>query len=78
MNKFLILIKSVTYRVYSSIITFFISFIVTGQTNFSFWIGAADFIIKIFTYYIYEFIWSLITNKKNKNDNKFNWTSRSR
>lgn len=78
MNKFLILIKSVLYRVYSSLITFFISFIVTGQTNFSLWIGAADFIIKIFTYYIYEFIWNLITNKKNKNDNKFNWTGRSR
>lgn len=66
--KMMILLKSFFYRVYSSIITFLISFIVTGKVTFSFWIGISDFIIKIFTYYIYEYFWKLFTNKK-QNDN---------
>lgn len=69
-NKILIFIKSVLYRIYSSVITFLISLVVTGQSTFSLWIGAADFCIKIFTYYIYEFVWNFINKKKqNKNDN---------
>jgi uncharacterized membrane protein len=67
-EKFTIFLKSFFYRIYSSVITFIISFIVTGRTNFSLAISIADFVIKIFTYYIYEFIWGKIT-KKQKNDN---------
>lgn len=75
-EKIFILLKSFLYRIYSSIITFFISFVVTGKTSFSLWIGATDFFVKIFTYYFYEFIWSKIN--KSKYDNKLNRSSGSR
>jgi uncharacterized membrane protein len=51
------LFKAVSYRVYSSCITFLISFIVTGNCNIGLSIGVLDFTIKIFTYYIHERFW---------------------
>lgn len=71
MNKsFILIFKSVLYRIYSSLITFLISFVVTDNVSVGFYIGLGDFIVKIFTYYVYEFIWdksiTKIINKKPK------------
>jgi uncharacterized membrane protein len=49
--------KSVSYRIYSSCITFLIANIVTSNTKLSVTIATSDFLIKIFTYYIHERVW---------------------
>jgi len=68
--------KSITYRIYSSSITFLISYVVTGKIKLGLSIGVADFFIKIGTYFIHERIWYRINfgkkyldkeNKKNDN-----------
>jgi len=53
-------VKSVSYRFYSTTITITIASFVTGNTKLAFAIGGADFFIKIFTYYIHERIWFYI------------------
>jgi uncharacterized membrane protein len=53
-------IKSISYRFYSTTITITIASFVTGNTKLAFAIGGADFFIKIFTYYIHERIWFYI------------------
>ena len=50
-------IKAVTYRVYSSLITFIISLILTQNFLISISIGVLDSILKIFTYYLFEVLW---------------------
>ena len=60
-------IKSFFYRIYSSFITFLISYFITGQASIGLFIGFSDFTIKIFTYYIYEYVWEKAKNKLTKN-----------
>ena len=54
MNKIL-LIKSIIYRLYSALITFFIAWTITGSLNSSIVIGVADGIFKILSYYLFDF-----------------------
>ena len=63
-------IKSFFYRIYSSFITFLISYFITGQAYVGLFIGFSDFTIKIFTYYIYEYVWEKAKNKLTKNKNQ--------
>jgi uncharacterized membrane protein len=63
-------IKSFFYRIYSSFITFLISYFITGQAYIGLFIGFSDFTIKIFTYYIYEYVWEKAKNKLTKNKNQ--------
>lgn len=49
--------KSITYRIYSSTITFSIAYVVTDKATLGLSIGVADFFIKILTYFIHERIW---------------------
>ena len=51
------ILKSFTYRIYSSCITSLIATVVTGNAALGLSIGSADFFIKIITYYIHERIW---------------------
>jgi uncharacterized membrane protein len=51
------ILKSLTYRIYSSCITSLIAAVILGDVKIGFSIGTADFFIKIFTYYIHERIW---------------------
>jgi uncharacterized membrane protein len=60
-------IKSFFYRIYSSFITFLISYCITGQASIGLFIGFSDFTIKIFTYYIYEYVWEKTKQKLTKN-----------
>ena len=50
-------IKAVTYRVYSSLITFIISLILTQNFIISISIGVLDSILKIFTYDLFVVLW---------------------
>jgi uncharacterized membrane protein len=51
------LLKSFTYRIYSSCITSIIAIFFTGDFKLGFSIGTGDFFIKIITYYIHERFW---------------------
>ena len=66
-NKIIYFIKSLIYRVYSSIITFIISYLITGEASLGLFIGFSDFIIKIFTYYFYEYLWNKTKLSKKEN-----------
>lgn len=57
-------LKSIIYRVYAFIITFIVSFIITGDTQISLTIGVAENIVKISTYYFFDLIWEKIAKKK--------------
>ena len=52
------LIKAISYRFYSTCITFTLSWLVTGTVRTAALIGGSDFFVKIVTYYIYERIWN--------------------
>jgi len=56
--------KSATYRVYSSMVTFMTSFILTGNLALSASIGIVDSSFKVFTYYFFDIIWSKLTRVK--------------
>ncbi len=58
------LAKAVTYRIYSSLITFFISYLLTKNLAASISIGVLDSIIKIFSYYFFDEVWAKITGFK--------------
>jgi adenylylsulfate kinase len=58
------LAKAVTYRIYSSIITFIISFALTKNLAASISIGIIDSIVKIFSYYFFDEAWAKITGFK--------------
>lgn len=54
------MVKSLSYRIYSSCITTAIATLVTGNAKLALAIGSTDFFIKLFTYYIHERIWFYI------------------
>jgi uncharacterized membrane protein len=54
------MVKSLSYRIYSSCITTAIATFVTGNAKLALAIGSTDFFIKLFTYYIHERIWFYI------------------
>ena len=58
------LIKAIVYRFYSSIITFSIAFILTGNLVASISIGIIDSIIKIFSYYFFDEMWARLAGFK--------------
>ncbi len=60
------LIKSVTYRVYSSFITFVVSFVLTQNLVASVSIGVLDSLVKILSYYVFESIWNSVVGIKAK------------
>ena len=49
------------YRIYSSAITFLISYMLTGNLILSLSIGLIDSIVKIFSYYAFDELWGRIT-----------------
>jgi|GEM_PF-2128648 len=55
------LFKAVLYRIYSSAITFLISYILTGNMIVSISISLIDSLVKIFSYYAFDEIWYRIT-----------------
>jgi len=55
------LLKAVLYRIYSSAITFLISYLLTGNVILSLSIGLIDSLVKIFSYYAFDELWDWIT-----------------
>lgn len=60
------LFKSILYRIYSSLITFLISYLLTGKLVIAASIGFLDMGVKIFSYYLFDEIWYKITGYKVK------------
>ncbi len=58
------LLKAIVYRIYSSVITFLISYILTKNLAVSISIGLIDSIVKIFSYYAFDEIWAWFTGIK--------------
>jgi len=58
----ILLMKSVSYRIYSALITFAISLALTGNGGLSLLIGSADGIFKIFSYSLFEHWWYKIVH----------------
>lgn len=51
------LLKAVTWRIIASLSSFFLAWILTGDINFGFKIGAADVVLKFILYYLHERAW---------------------
>ena len=60
------LIKAIVYRIYSSIITFIIAYLLTKNLVASISIGIIDSLIKIFSYYAFDEIWAKLTGFKTR------------
>jgi len=61
------MIKSIVYRLYSSIVTFIVAYIITKDIQLSIVLGLVENFIKIITYYWFDIIWDKITKKKYRN-----------
>jgi uncharacterized membrane protein len=62
-SNFWHLAKSISYRIYSSAITYLIAFTFTQNAANSLKISLIDFGVKIFTYFIHEKIWERFLKK---------------
>lgn len=51
------LLKTITYRIVSSIISFFIGYIITGNIFVGFSFSIIELIVKPIVYFIHERIW---------------------
>lgn len=54
------LVKSISYRITGTFVTFLISLVVTGQIDFALSIMSVDFVSKIGAFYLHERIWNKI------------------
>ena len=71
------MVKSLSYRIYSSCITTAIATFVTGNAKLALAIGSTDFFIKLFTYYLHERIWFYIPfglQRPRKIHSEIDWT----
>ena len=53
--------KAISWRVSGTIFTGIIVFILTGKFSFAFIASGADFVFKIFAYFIHERVWNSIS-----------------
>jgi adenylyl-sulfate kinase len=60
------MIKSVIYRLYSFLVTFFVALIITGDAKLSIALGVIENFFKIITYYWFDVVWDKFTKKKYK------------
>jgi uncharacterized membrane protein len=56
-------LKAILYRVYSSVITFTIAFLITGRLACSVAVSVTEFLTKIFSYSVFERLWLWIGGK---------------
>ncbi|OGT35030.1 MAG: hypothetical protein A3F11_07435 [Gammaproteobacteria bacterium RIFCSPHIGHO2_12_FULL_37_14] len=55
------LMKAFSWRIFGSIITIMISYIITGRVSFSLYIGFFDFMSKIILFYLHERVWNSLS-----------------
>ncbi|PHO01161.1 hypothetical protein CSC82_25040 [Rhodobacteraceae bacterium 4F10] len=54
------IIKSISWRVVGTIDTILISWVITGQVNTAFSIGAVELVTKMLLYFFHERVWNSI------------------
>jgi uncharacterized membrane protein len=54
------ILKAVSWRVVATILTGVVTFVVTGRFDVAVTVGLGDSIVKFFTYYLHERMWSKI------------------
>lgn len=54
------LIKAVSWRIFGTIVTVFISYLITQKISFAIYIGLIEFVAKIICFYFHERMWSII------------------
>ncbi len=60
-----ILLKTITYRIFATLVTLLMVFVLTGNIGLSISIGFLELISKLILYYIFEWGWIKL-NKKNE------------
>ncbi|MDX1686046.1 MAG: DUF2061 domain-containing protein [Saprospiraceae bacterium] len=54
------IIKGLTWRLLATTTTVIVAYIITGETNLAFKIGALEFFAKLIVYYFHERLWLLV------------------
>lgn len=54
------LTKAISWRIFGTVVTMCISYLITHQITFAIYIGLVEFIAKIICFYIHERMWSVI------------------
>ena len=68
MSRLESLIKSIVYRLFGTIATFFIALFFTGEFLISSGIAVSELIVKTALYYLYERFWNKVSwGRQNKN-----------
>jgi uncharacterized membrane protein len=49
--------KTISWRIWATLITFLVTWIMVGNIKTGLKVGVADTTIKFFTYYIHDFVW---------------------
>jgi uncharacterized membrane protein len=57
------ILKSISWRILGSIITFIIAWFSSGELKIGLSISVFDFIFKLILYYAHERLWHKVTNK---------------
>ena len=52
------IIKTLSWRFWATVITFFVSWLITGKVTIAIEIGLVDTLIKLFAYYLHERGWN--------------------
>ncbi len=65
-NKRRSLLKTLSWRVTATLITFAASWILSGDLSLAFSIGGVEFIAKMFVYYQHERLWDKIKFGRNE------------
>lgn len=69
MSNKLLLIKSIIWRFIATLITFLVSWGVSGNFNFGLAIGGIDATIKFVGYFLHEKAWDNYLNKEKDDEN---------
>ena len=54
------ILKTISWRVVATLVTGVVAFIVTGRVDMAITVGLGDSLVKFFTYYLHERMWSKI------------------
>jgi uncharacterized membrane protein len=54
------LLKSISWRIFATMTTIIITFLITHQLNLALYVGFFEFFSKIFLFYLHERIWGWI------------------
>lgn len=65
-KRFQHILKSVSYRVLSSMVTFLMAWSITGKVSLGITISIIDFVVKLILYYFHERVWFAIERKFKK------------